>query len=188
MCRILTVSSDSDKTATSCRALRIGKMHGAGGFEVQSCLPSLDMGCDCALPNVLAPKNSPRFLCADQPHGHPQHPWYQSICSLLVSLVKHISWFYLKWNPFRFWSYSRFCSQKTVWSKHLQAGFCLPHVALQWYIGGIYSPDTYKCPKVNNLYFCPGQIIYMVSFILKYTVLQHNPCIILGSLNKIISL
>lgn len=33
MCRIVTVSLDSAKTVTGYRALQIGKMHGAGGFE-----------------------------------------------------------------------------------------------------------------------------------------------------------
>jgi len=33
MCRILTVSLDSAKKVTSYRALQIGKIHGAGGFE-----------------------------------------------------------------------------------------------------------------------------------------------------------
>lgn len=54
--------------------------------------------------------------------------------------------------------------------------------------GEIYSLDTSKSPEVNNLYLCPGQITCMFSFILIYAVLQHKPCIILGSLNKIISL
>lgn len=33
MCRILTVSLNSAETATGYRALQIGKMCGAGGFE-----------------------------------------------------------------------------------------------------------------------------------------------------------